>query len=83
MIMERANNKVLYNRVKQMPFNLNHFNSCVSLCCSPVIHSCDYFLLMKFSYIALCQNIDHLSFFHVSVKGYVMVIDFDVTKTKK
>ena len=39
--------------------------------------------LMKWSCIARYQNIDHISFFHVSVKGYAMVIEFNVTKMKK
>ena len=41
------------------------------------------FLLMQWSCISLCQNIDHLSIFHVSVKVDAMVIEFDSTKMKK
>ena len=29
-----------------------------------------------------CQKIDHILFYHVSVKGYAMVIEFYVTKMK-
>ena len=38
------------------------------------------FSLIQWSCIELCQNIDHISFFHVSVKGYEMVIEFNITK---
>ena len=41
------------------------------------------FSLIQWSQISLCQNIEYLSFCHVSVKGDLMVIDFDVTRTKK
>ena len=41
------------------------------------------FSLMQWSFIARFQNIDHISVFHVSVKGDSMVIEFDVTKFKK
>ena len=41
------------------------------------------FSLIQWSCISRCQNIDHLSFFHVSVKGGAMVIELDVTKVNK
>ena len=41
------------------------------------------FSLIQWPCIALCQNIDHVSFHCVSVNGGTMVIEFDVIKTKK
>ena len=52
--------------------------------CQSALQSGDLFMwlfsLMQWSCIELCQNIDHISFFHVSVKGDAMVIEFDVQR---
>ena len=50
--------------------------------CQSELQSGDSFMwlfsLMQWSCIARSQNIDHLRFCHVSVKGGAMVIEFDV-----